>query len=90
VYSDVIARKEGFVMAMEIKEVIGVIIVIALAAAGILDILLVLIIDKLGGVIDSLDRINASLNLMRNDTLNIAETFDYGLSVKFEEPDELE
>lgn len=77
-------------MTMEIKEVIGVIIVIALASAGILDILLVLIIDKLGGVIDSLDRINASLNLMRNDTRDIAETFEYGLSVKFEEPDELE
>ena len=77
-------------MTMETKEVIGVIIVIALACAGVFSILLVLIIDKLGGVIDSLDRINASLNLMRNDTRDVAETFEYGLTVKFEEPYELE
>lgn len=76
-------------MTMEMNEVLGTIIVVTLASAGILDILLILIIEKLSGVIDSLDRINASLNLMRNDTRDIAETFEYGLSVKFEEPDEL-
>lgn len=77
-------------MIMEMNEVLGTIIVVALASAGILDILLILIIDKLSGVIDSLNNINANLHLMRNDTRDVAETFEYGLTVEIEGPDELE
>lgn len=77
-------------MTMEVKEVIGVIITVALASAGVLGILLVLIIDKLGGVIDSLNSISASLRIIHNDTRDVVGVFEDGFRVEFEEPDELE
>lgn len=77
-------------MTMEMKEVLGIIITVVLAFAGVLCILLVLIIDKLSGVIDSLDRISNNLRIMRNDTRDIAECFDDGFIVEIEESDGLE
>ena len=76
-------------MTMEVKEVIGVIITVVLATAGVFGILLVLIIDKLGGVIDSLNSISASLRIIHNDTRDVVEVFEDGFMVEFEEPDEL-
>lgn len=77
-------------MTMEVKEVIAVIITVVLASAGVFGILLVLIIDKLGGVIDSLNSISASLRIIHNDTRDVVEVFKDGFRVEFEEPDELE
>lgn len=74
-------------MTMEVKEVVGVIITVALASAGVFGILLVLIIDKLGGVIDSLNSIGANLRNMRND---FSEVIEYGLSVEIEDRYELD
>lgn len=77
-------------MTMEMKEVLGTIIIITLASAGVFGILLVLIIDKLGGVIDSLNSISESLRTIHNDTRDVVEVFEDGFMVEFEEPDELE
>lgn len=77
-------------MTMEMNKVLGTIIVVALASAGILDILLILIIDKLGGVIDSLNNISRNLHLIHNDTSDVAEMFEDGVIVEIEELDELE
>ena len=75
-------------MTMEMKvEVLGTIIIITLASAGIICILLALIIDKLGGVIDSLNSISANLRNMRND---FSEVIEYGLSVEIEDRYELD
>ena len=80
----------GFIMTMEMKEVLGIIIMAVLASAGVFGILLVLIIDKLSGVADNLDRISNNLHIMHNDTRDIAEMFENGVRVEVEEFDGLE
>ena len=69
-------------MTMEMNNILGTIIVVALASAGILAILLILIIDKLGGVIDSLNSISANLRIIHNDTRDVVEMFDDGVIVE--------
>ena len=77
-------------MTMEMNKVLGTIIVVALASAGILDILLILIIDKLGGVIDSLNSIGVNLHIIHNDAHDVAKMLEDGVYIETEELDELE
>lgn len=77
-------------MTMEMKEVIVAIIMVVLASAGVFGILLVFIIDKLGGVVDNLNSISANLNLIHNDTRDVVEAFEDGVIVEIEEFDWLE
>ena len=77
-------------MTMEMNKVLGTIIVVTLASAGILDVLLILIIDKLSGVIDSLNSINTNLRGIHNDTSDVVEIFEDGVRLEIEESDELE
>lgn len=74
-------------MTMEMNNVLGTIIVVALASAGILDILLILIIDKLGKVIESLNSIGVNLHLVHNDAHDVAKVLEGGLYVETEELD---
>lgn len=79
--------KGGFIMTMEMNKVLGTIIVVALASAGVFCILLGLIIDKLGGVIDGLNSISANLRTIHNDTRDVVEVFEDGLRIETEEFD---
>lgn len=72
-------------MTMEMNKVLGTIIVVALASAGILDILLILIIYKLGRVINSLNSIGVNLHLIHNDAHDVAKMLENGLVVEVEE-----
>lgn len=74
-------------MTMEMKEVIAAIITIGLASAGVFGILLVLNIDKLGGVIDGLNSISANLRTIHNDTRDVVGVFEDGVIVEIEELD---
>lgn len=75
---------------MDFNKILSVIIVVTLASTGIFGILLVLIIDKLGGVIDSLISINTNLRNIHNDTRDVVEVFEEGVMVEIEEFDGLE